>query len=554
MKVKAWKRFFIALLSIGGIGTIAAVVVGAYIVIWVGLRANAEPSAFETVVAQTIRNWAISGRERRATNPLQDSANNIQAGREVFRTQCAGCHGYDGSALTPVGRNLHPRAPNLRSPATQALTDGELHYIIENGVPFTGMAAWGGAQESVDSWKLVLFIRSLRQRPEASGAIREAQTAPSAHYVGSKECASCHADEYRRWAKTPMANIVRDPGQVPPSVFPDLKTNTVFPFDPDQVAFVYGSLWKQRYFTKVGDDYFPLPVQWEVGTKKWSKYFVGNGGDWWAALYPPDNMQRPTGPTCDGCHSVGYDIHTKQVAEWNVGCERCHGPGSEHVARNSREAIVNPGRMDPVAANDTCIQCHSQGRPRTVPLEGKYYDWPVGYNVGVRLADYWKLEDRKLGETDFYYFADGTAHKNRMQGNDFSQSLMYQRGIRCFDCHDVHGTNNYAQLVKPANTLCLDCHGPSSPNGPHAPTLEAHTHHKADSAGSDCVACHMPAIETEGVPGAYVHAHTFKVIPPEMTDKYKIPNPCTSCHTDKTTSWATDAMSRWPGSSPWRVE
>ena len=61
------------------------------------------------------------------------------------------------------------------------------------------------------------------------------------------------------------------------------------------------------------------------------------------AFYPPDNMQRPTGPTCDGCHSVDYDIQTKQVAEWNVGCERCHGPGSEHVAHPTRANILNPG-------------------------------------------------------------------------------------------------------------------------------------------------------------------------------------------------------------------
>ena len=220
----------------------------------------------------------------------------------------------------------------------------------------------------------------------------------------------------------------------------------------------------------------------------------------------------------------------------------------------SRHSIVNPAHMDDVAANDTCIQCHSQGRPRTIPLEGRYDDWPVGYNVGLKLADYWKLEERKLGETDFYYFADGTAHKNRMQGNDFSQSVMYRRGITCFDCHDVHGTSNYAQLIKPANTLCLDCHGPSSPNGPHTTSIENHTHHKADSAGSQCVACHMPAIQTEGVPGVYVHAHTFKVITPQMTEQYKVPNPCTSCHDDKTTAWATQAMRNWPGVSPWRIE
>jgi predicted CXXCH cytochrome family protein len=351
-----------------------------------------------------------------------------------------------------------------------------------------------------------------------------------------------------------MANIVRDLRQHPDAIIPDLSTNTVAKFSREQVAFVYGSLWKQRYFTRVGDDYYPLPVQWEIKNHVWSKYFVKPGTDWWAEYYPPDNMQRPTGPTCDGCHSVGYDIHTKQVAEWNVGCERCHGPGSEHAVHPARGNIFNPSHMNYVAATDTCIQCHSQGRPLTIPLERKYYDWPVGYQVGGRLQDYWKLEERSLGATDFYYFPDGTAHKNRMQGNDFVQSVMYRRGITCFSCHDVHGTNNYAQLIKPADKLCLECHGPVSPNGPRTATLEEHTHHKKDSQGSQCVACHMPQIETEGPPNTFVHAHTFRFITPQMTDEYKIPNPCTQCHTDKSTAWATDAMRHWPERSPWRLQ
>jgi predicted CXXCH cytochrome family protein len=169
-----------------------------------------------------------------------------------------------------------------------------------------------------------------------------------------------------------------------------------------------------------------------------------------------------------------------------------------------RGNIFNPSRADYVAASDTCIQCHSQGRPLITPIEGKYYDWPVGYQVGSKLKDYWKLEERTFGATDFYYFPDGTAHKNRMQGNDFVQSVMYSRGITCFNCHDVHGTNNYAQLIKPADKLCLDCHGPLYPNGPRTATLEEHTHHKNGSAGSQCIGCHMPQIETEGVPNTFV--------------------------------------------------
>jgi predicted CXXCH cytochrome family protein len=454
-----------------------------------------------------------------------------------------------------MGGHLYPRVPDLRAGPTQALSDGEIHYIIENGVPLTGMPAWRSPQpESADNlWKLVLYIRTLNPLKHQQQVL-QASTAAQARYVGSKACAKCHAAIYERWKKTPMANVVRDPREHPDAIVPSFVTNPVFKFQSGQVAFVYGSLWKQRYFTKIGDDYFPLPVEWGFATQAWLPYFVTIGQDWWAPDYPPDNMKRPTGLLCDGCHSVGYDIRTKQVAEWNVGCERCHGPGSAHTAHPAVDNILNPARTDYVSAIDTCIQCHSQGRPLDNPIDGKYYDWPVGYRVGLRLADFWKLEDHVLGKTDFYYFADGTAHKNRMQGNDFVQSLMYRRGISCADCHDVHGTSNYAELREPAEKLCLECHGPGSPNGPRTATIEDHTHHKQGTPGSRCVDCHMPAIQSEGVPGTYVHAHTFRFIPPSATDKYGIPNPCTSCHANKPTSWATGILQGWTERSPWRLQ
>jgi len=350
-----------------------------------------------------------------------------------------------------------------------------------------------------------------------------------------------------------MANVVRDPREHPEAIIPDLTTNHVAPFTRDQVALVYGSLWKQRYFTKVGDDYFPEPAQWDVTHKMWRPYFVAKGTDWWEPYYPPDNMARPTGPTCDGCHSVGYDIRTKQVAEWNVGCERCHGPGSEHAAHPGRSNVINPARLGDIASTDTCVQCHSQGRPLKNPIEGQYYDWPVGYSVGLNLSDFWSLEEYTMGTSTFTHFADGTAHKNRMQGNDFVQSLMYRRGVTCATCHDVHGTGNGAQLRKPANVICLDCHGPSTPNGPKTATLEAHTHHKAGSTGSECVACHMPKIQTT-IADVKVSAHTFRFVTPAMTDRYQIPNPCTTCHSDKSTAWATEAMRHWTDQSPWRLQ
>jgi predicted CXXCH cytochrome family protein len=519
-----------------------------------GFRSTTQPTWIEARLARTLRNAAIPRHERRAKNPAQGDPEALNAGRERFLTQCSSCHGVDGSGRTPMGQNLYPRVPDLRADETQKMTDGEIHYIIENGVQLTGMPAWRSPHPAAqsDTWPLVLFVRSLKPLT-GQELTQQSAVATSAHYTGSQACEKCHEDIYQPWKKTPMANVVRDPHAYPNAIAVNPEANPIFKFSANQVAFVYGNLWKQRYFTKVGDDYFPLPVQWDFATHAWLPYNVPAKGDWWTAYYPADNMHRPTSSLCDGCHSVNYDIHTKQVAEWNVGCERCHGPGSEHVDHPSRANIANPAHMDSVAANDTCIQCHSQGRPVNVPLEGKYYDWPVGYRVGLHLQNFWKLEDCTLGQTDFYYFPDCTAHKNRMQGNDFAQSVMYHRGITCFSCHDVHGTDNYAQLRKPAEQICLDCHGPSSPNGPHTATLEQHTHHKSSSAGSQCVACHMPRIETEGVPQTFVHAHTFRFIPPEMTDKYKIPNSCNSCHTDKSNAWVEQTMKSWPEYSPWQL-
>jgi predicted CXXCH cytochrome family protein len=385
--------------------------------------------------------------------------------------------------------------------------------------------------------------------PKSSAAPYET----ASHYVGSAACKTCHSQIYERWKNTRMANVVRDPKEHPDAILPDLsKPNPLVKFTRDDIAFVYGSKWKQRYFKKVGNDYFVFPAQWDITNQVWRPYFVKNGTDWWAPLYPPDNMKRPTGPLCDGCHSVNYDVKTKAVTEWNVGCERCHGPGSEHSAHPSRVNIVNAARLDSVQANDICIQCHSQGRPLKNPIEGQYYDWPVGFHAGLSLENFWQLEEHKLGETTFTHFADGTAHKNRMQGNDFVQSVMYTRGVKCSSCHDVHGTDNDALLLKPASVMCLECHGPRSPNGPHTMTVEEHTHHKAGSAGDDCISCHMPKIE-QTIANVNVRSHTFRFITPAMTDAYKIPNPCTTCHKDKTTAWATAELKTWANVSHWRM-
>ena len=402
------------------------------------------------------------------------------------------------------------------------------------------------------AWMAMLVLAAAGAAGAQEAKPAELASTPQAHFVGSEACRSCHERTFDTWKQTRMANVIRDPKVHPEAVLGDFAQHDPHvTFGLDQVAFVYGSRWKQRYFTKVGEDYFVLPAQWDIKHSRWLPYHVEAGTDWWVPMYGADNMQRPTGPLCDGCHSVNYNLQTKQPTEWNVGCEKCHGPGSEHVAHPTATNIVNPAKLDAVRGTDVCMQCHSQGRPVTPIVNGKAVDWPVGFLPGMRLADYWNLEESHVGKQDFYYWADETAHKNRMQGNDFVQSNMYHREIRCFDCHEVHDNQNKSNLIAAGNQLCLNCHNKSNPAGLHG-TVPEHTHHAVDSAGSQCTACHMPKI-AQTLGDNFVSSHTFRFISPELTVKYGVPNPCTTCHRDKSTDWARAELRKWESESPWRV-
>ncbi|MDP7480347.1 MAG: cytochrome c3 family protein, partial [Vicinamibacterales bacterium] len=118
-------------------------------------------------------------------------------------------------------------------------------------------------------------------------------------------------------------------------------------------------------------------------------------------------------------------------------------------------------------------------------------------------------------------------------------------------CHDVHGTEHDGDLIAPGNEVCLECHGPQLQPGPRG-SIAYHTQHEVDGEGSLCVACHMPSI-ARTVGDVTVRSHTFKFISPALTDRYDIPNPCTTCHDDQTTAWAIEALETWPQVSPWRV-
>jgi mono/diheme cytochrome c family protein len=129
-----------------------------------GFSARAEPTSIEKFLAHTARSIAVSANAKSLHNPMPDTPEVLSQAQAHWADHCASCHANNGSGDTEMGRNMYPRAPDMRQAATQNLTDGELFYIIENGIRLSGMPGWGGSAHSAqDSWKLVRFIRHLPQ-------------------------------------------------------------------------------------------------------------------------------------------------------------------------------------------------------------------------------------------------------------------------------------------------------------------------------------------------------------------------------------------------------
>jgi mono/diheme cytochrome c family protein len=130
-----------------------------------GFSALDPPTMVERWLAREARSLALPADAKSRTNPINNSPESVAEGRAHWADHCFSCHANDGSGETALGKHLYPPAPDMRLAATQQLTDGELFYIIQNGIRLTGMPAWstGSAHDEEDSWKLVHFIRHLPQ-------------------------------------------------------------------------------------------------------------------------------------------------------------------------------------------------------------------------------------------------------------------------------------------------------------------------------------------------------------------------------------------------------
>ena len=154
-------RIFLVLLALVG-----ALAIGGTIAFSVsGVSARRDPPPFEERIARTVRHWLIPRAARARVNPVPADGTALESGLRHWADHCAQCHGNDGRGDTALGRGLYPRSPDMTLSATQNLSDGELFWIIENGIRLTGMPAWGhesaSEAEEGESWELVHFIRRL---------------------------------------------------------------------------------------------------------------------------------------------------------------------------------------------------------------------------------------------------------------------------------------------------------------------------------------------------------------------------------------------------------
>ena len=157
------KLFTLAFLSLAAVCAVGGWL--GYRLFTTGFSAKTEPHAIEVFMARQIRHLAIPIEKRHAQNPISLTPDVINESLAHFADHCTICHANDGSGETPIGKNVYPKAPDLRLADTQSMSDGEMFWVIHNGIRFTAMAAWGEGDPAQDmgSWKLVHFIRHLPQ-------------------------------------------------------------------------------------------------------------------------------------------------------------------------------------------------------------------------------------------------------------------------------------------------------------------------------------------------------------------------------------------------------
>ncbi|RLA25834.1 MAG: hypothetical protein DRQ62_01395 [Gammaproteobacteria bacterium] len=408
-------------------------------------------------------------------------------------------------------------------------------------------------------------------------------------YVAEQACKSCHLKEHQQWQGShhdlamQVANEKTVLGSFNNTNFNKSGINTRFYKNKNRymvntdgpdgklrdytISYVFGVYPLQQYMVKFPQGKIQvLDIAWDSRSKEL-------GGQRWFSLHPDEEIKAGdvlhwTGPNlnwnfmCADCHSTNlkknYSEQNNSYAttwnEINVSCEACHGPASEHITwaekpadkRNkqvngltihlskpaNRHWAINKetgkpelsGRSSTNKAEiQVCAKCHS----RRAQLDD---DFTPGNN----------FRDHYLPSllTTPLYYPDGQVKDEVYVYGSFLQSKMYQAGVICSDCHNPHTLARKAEGDK----VCLQCHLASDYVTPK------HHFHKEESAGANCIACHMPATMYMGVDER--NDHSFRIPRPDLAEQLATPDACTSCHQDKKSQWATSAIKKWLGKTP----
>ena len=346
-----------------------------------------------------------------------------------------------------------------------------------------------------------------------SQSIAQQAAVDTRKYVGSAKCEKCHQRIYRQWKQTLHSKMTQEIAKNPDVVVGDFsKPDPNRPFELKDAVYTIGTQWKQRYITKIGDELYILPAQYNLETGEWVPY------------HPKNWKERPWLKKCAGCHVTGLIYEKRTFIEPAVGCEACHGPGDQHVdakVGGYAQTIVNPANLAVGSSVQVCGSCHTRGHDPS----GKH-GYPVGYKPGKTLFAHYKELKPEEWEKNKSFWPDGSSKKHHQQYLDWKQSRHAREGVTCISCHTVHSTGAATryQTRLPGNVLCTSCHQQIK----KAPT-QAHSIHDFGS----CVGCHMPRIVKSATSGD-LHSHTFRVIQPKLTiaagGEKKQPNSCTSCH------------------------
>lgn len=316
---------------------------------------------------------------------------------------------------------------------------------------------------------------------------------PAEAYAGSEACRSCHGQKHEDWGRTFHSAVVQDARQRPEAVLGDFVAG-VEGLRANEVDYVVGGHWTQRYLRRIGGELYAVPQSWSVASHRWETE------DRWSW------SRKPYHEYCVGCHTTRYDPSDRSFVEHTVGCEACHGPGRAHAQSGDPRAIVNPARLSQDDQDLLCASCHVRG---TDP-SGRY-QFAVGYVPGYPLEEHY------------------VPHKTRDDEDARSALLRLFREWRGRlergeppSC-DVCGVTRPAPAHEPkrAAANCRTCHEFDA-------AYAAHTRHP-EGVPLDCLDCHRPP-EQDRTAARDVHAPEYFLVHGEAAGTLTPVAACQQCH------------------------